>query len=133
MAKEIDCLVVGAGPAGLTAAIYLARFRMTVLVIDAGGSRAALIPCTRNHAGFPGGISGAELLSRMREQALEYGVRYESGRVLKLERRQIGFAARTSVGSVEAKAILLATGVTNLCPQMSNEVHDQALKAGRIR
>jgi thioredoxin reductase (NADPH) len=50
---ELDCLIVGAGPAGLTAAIYLARFHLKLRVVDAGNSRAALIPCTRNHAGFP--------------------------------------------------------------------------------
>jgi thioredoxin reductase (NADPH) len=54
--SPVDVLVVGAGPAGLTAAIYLARFQLTVAVVDAGQSRAALIPRTRNHPGYPGGI-----------------------------------------------------------------------------
>ena len=56
MDEPLDCLIVGGGPAGLTAAIYLARFHMDILVVDAGKSRAAWIPCTRNHAGFPEGI-----------------------------------------------------------------------------
>ena len=58
----LDCLIIGGGPAGLTAAIYLARFHLDILVVDGGKSRAAWIPCTRNHAGFPDGISGKELL-----------------------------------------------------------------------
>ena len=58
-----DCLVIGGGPAGLTAAIYLARFHLSLKVVDAGKSRASLIPCTRNHAGYPDGISGAELVA----------------------------------------------------------------------
>ena len=66
---EHDCIVIGGGPAGLTAAIYLARFHLSVAVLDDGQSRAALIPLTRNHAGFPDGIAGAELLHRMRRQA----------------------------------------------------------------
>ena len=65
----LDCLVIGAGPAGLTAATYLARFRRTVLVIEDGQSRAALIPVTRNYPGFPEGISGQDLLGRIRGQA----------------------------------------------------------------
>ena len=69
----LDCVVVGGGPAGLTAAIYLARFHLDVRVIDAGNSRAATIPMTRNHAGFPDGIAGADLLDRMRTQARRYG------------------------------------------------------------
>ena len=46
---DIDCIVVGGGPAGLTAAIYLARFRRRVILVDGGESRAALIPRSHNH------------------------------------------------------------------------------------
>jgi thioredoxin reductase (NADPH) len=53
--KPLDCLVIGAGPAGLTAAIYLARFHLDILVVDSGNGRATMIPCTRNHAGYPTG------------------------------------------------------------------------------
>src|SRR5689334_9698662 len=60
-----DCLIVGGGPAGLIAAIYLARFRRDVRVIDAGASRASLIPTSHNYPGFPDGISGPELLARL--------------------------------------------------------------------
>ena len=66
---DYDCFVVGGGPAGLTAAIYLSRFHLSLKVVDAGHSRASLIPCTRNHAGFPDGISGQELIDRMTAQA----------------------------------------------------------------
>ena len=67
---RLDCLIVGAGPAGLTAAIYLARFRRRIAVYDAGHSRASYIPTTRNYPGFPDGISGDELLARLRNQAV---------------------------------------------------------------
>jgi len=77
----LDCLVIGAGPAGLTASIYLARFHLRIAVIDAGESRARLIPRTRNHAGYPGGIPGAVLLDRMRAQAAEFGVQVRHGSV----------------------------------------------------
>ena len=81
----LDCLIVGGGPAGLTAAIYLARFHLDILVVDGGKSRAASIPCTRNHAGYPEGIEGKELLRRMREQACKYGAKIETEFVTKLE------------------------------------------------
>jgi thioredoxin reductase (NADPH) len=83
-----DVLIVGAGPAGLTAAIYLSRFHLSVAVVDAGHSRAALIPRTHNHAGYPGGIRGVELLRLMREQAGEFGVQVRPGVVERLRARR---------------------------------------------
>ncbi|RYG08750.1 MAG: NAD(P)/FAD-dependent oxidoreductase, partial [Chitinophagaceae bacterium] len=70
----IDCLIIGAGPAGLTAAIYLARFNRNVIVADGGPSRASFIPISHNYPGFSDGISGANLLSRLRAQAIQHGV-----------------------------------------------------------
>ncbi|WP_247315544.1 FAD-dependent oxidoreductase [Bradyrhizobium sp. 141] len=64
----LDCLVIGGGPAGLTAAIDLARYRKSITVHDAGHSRAALIPKSHNYPAFPTGFSGAELLGRLAQQ-----------------------------------------------------------------
>ncbi len=129
----VDCLIVGGGPAGLTAAIYLARFRLKALVIDEGKSRAALIPCTRNHAGFPGGISGRNLLARMRAQAAEYGVVFLDDRVVTLTADGQRFAATTGSQTIASRAVLLATGVTNLRPEMADDLHRKALAAGCLR
>ncbi|MGN6524801.1 MAG: FAD-dependent oxidoreductase, partial [Burkholderiaceae bacterium] len=49
----LDCIIIGAGPAGLTAATYLARFRRRIAVLDGGASRASYIPCSHNYPGFP--------------------------------------------------------------------------------
>jgi thioredoxin reductase (NADPH) len=133
METPLDCLIIGGGPAGLTAAIYLARFHLDILVVDEGKSRAAWIPCTRNHAGFPDGISGVELLDRMREQARKYGAKIETGRVGKLDREDGHFVARHGGGTVRARSVLLATGVTNRRPPMDEELHDDALARGLIR
>src|SRR5471030_1997006 len=76
-----DCIIIGAGPAGLTAAIYLARFHLKICMFDCGSSRAAQIPRTHNHAGYPGGIKGTELLRLMREQAAEFGAVREEAEV----------------------------------------------------
>jgi thioredoxin reductase (NADPH) len=128
-----DCLVVGAGPAGLTAAIYLARFRLRVVVIDSGQSRAALIPRTHNHAGFPEGIAGRELLRRMRRQARLYGAEFRDGHISRIDRLDDGFADRSNLLEVRAHTVLLATGVSNRRPAMSDSLHDQALAQGRLR
>jgi thioredoxin reductase (NADPH) len=133
MTRRVDCLIVGGGPAGLTAAIYAARFRLSVRVIDAGEGRAAQIPCTRNHAGFPGGVSGHELLERMHAQAVEFGARIDRGAVSRLRLEAGGFAAETSLGRVEARAVLLATGVTNRCPAMPPDLRSAAAATGRLR
>jgi thioredoxin reductase (NADPH) len=130
---ENDCLVIGGGPAGLTAAIYLARFHLKLKVIDAGDSRAAWIPCTRNHAGFPEGISGVELIARMKEQAQQYGAGIESERVTRLDRVEGGFCATWGSGSAVARTVLLATGTKNRRPPMDEGLHDEALARGLIR
>lgn len=125
-----DCIIVGGGPAGLTAAIYLARFLMRVVVIDAGHSRAASIPKTRNHAGFPDGIAGTELLARMRAQAEKYGVRIVDGTVETLTREGDHFVAN---GDDRARSVLLATGVVNNRPEMDGALHDDGVARGLIR
>jgi thioredoxin reductase (NADPH) len=129
----LDCLIIGGGPAGLTAAIYLARFHLALRVVDAGSSRAALIPCTHNHAGFPDGISGEALIARMAAQAQKYGAAIEAGRVTRLDRAQEGFVAEWGSGPARARTVLLATGVTNRRPPMDESLHDEALRRGLIR
>ena len=136
MDEEIlDCLIIGGGPAGLTAAIYLARFHLDILVVDGGKSRAALIPCTHNHAGYPDGIKGTELIQRMRDQACKYGAKIETEFVTKLERDEKSglFTATWGSGEAKARTVLLATGVTNRRPPMDEELHDDALARGLIR
>ena len=133
--KPLDCLVIGGGPAGLTAAIYLSRYHLDILVVDGGESRAAWIPTSHNHAGFPDGISGKDLLERMKEQARLYGTRIEDGQVTRVERDEDSglFTAEWGSGPVTARTVLLATGVTNRRPPMDEAAHDDALARGLIR
>lgn len=132
-AFDVDCLIVGGGPAGLTAAIYLSRFHLKLKLIDAGKSRAHWIPRTHNHAGFPEGISGSDLLALMREQAQRYGASLASGRVTRIDKIDGGFAVEWGSGCTRARAVLLATGVTNRRPPMDEKLHDEALARGLIR
>ena len=126
-----DCLVIGGGPAGLIAATYLARFRRDVRVIDAGGSRASLIPTSHNYPGFPDGISGRELLVRLREQAARYGATLTAGEVHAVERSGHAFSVRAGNETIEARTILLATGAMDVEPALPN-IKD-AIRTGLIR
>ena len=108
----MDCLIVGGGPAGLTAAIYLARFQRRILVVDTGASRCSWIPISHNHAGFPEGIAGSDLIARMRVQAERYGAdrsRHQTERVL------------------------LATGTEDVPPPLALPDRKQAIQHGRLR
>ncbi|AQR72599.1 NAD(P)/FAD-dependent oxidoreductase [Sphingomonas sp. LM7] len=128
-----DCIIIGAGPAGLTAAIYLARFHLKIRLFDCGSSRAALIPCTHNHAGYPDGISGKELLARMAEQAEKYGAERELAEVTALRTDDTGFVARVGERDYPARTILLATGVVNHRPKIDDALHAEALARGLLR
>jgi thioredoxin reductase (NADPH) len=116
--NEPEVLIVGAGPAGLTAATYLARFRRRVLVADGGAPRACWIPVSHNMPGFPSGITGDAILKRMTEQAQEYGAVIEPGRVENLARAGGGFTATLNGRPVRARAVLLATGVMDHHPDL---------------
>ena len=130
---DYDCLVVGAGPAGLTAAIYLARFHLKLKVVDEGRSRANWIPCTRNVPGFTEGINGSDLIARMREQAEKYGASVETGRVSRIEKVDGGFEAEWGAGTATARTVLFATGVKNRRPDMDHDLHEDGLSRGLIR
>ncbi|WP_339871246.1 NAD(P)/FAD-dependent oxidoreductase [uncultured Brevundimonas sp.] len=113
-----EVLVIGAGPAGLTAATYLARFRRRVLVADGDEPRASWIPVSHNMPGFPDGISGPHILGRMREQAREFGAQIETGRVERLTHHGDGFIGRLNGRDVAVRAVLLATGVVDRHPDL---------------
>jgi thioredoxin reductase (NADPH) len=128
-----DCIIIGAGPAGLTAAIYLVRFHLRIRLFDCGSSRAALIPRTHNHAGYPDGIEGIELLARMRAQAERYGAVREAAKVTAIEVVEHGFTVRVGDDAWPARTVLLATGVVNHRPEMADGLHDAALARGLLR
>jgi thioredoxin reductase (NADPH) len=113
-----DCVIVGGGPAGLTAAIYLARYRRRVLVYDMGDSRALAIPRSHNYPGFADGISGHELLKRLRDQMQHYQVECRPARVEALQQCNSGFTVKAARDEVSAKCVLLATGLTDKAPAM---------------
>jgi thioredoxin reductase (NADPH) len=131
MPKPYDCLIIGGGPAGLTAAIYLARYRRRVLVLDSGHSRAAWIPTSHNYPGFEDGIGGPDLLARLAEQADQYGAELRRGEVTKLARDGDLFVATAEGKQARARRVLLATGIvdeTPLMPGLKDAVYEGALR-----
>ena len=130
----VDCLVIGGGPAGLTAAIYLARFRRSVVVVDAARSRASWIPISHNLPGYPDGIEGPVLLERMRTQAQRYGARIVQASVETLERHEAGFLATANDGSRHlARQVLIAAGTVDLAPALDLGHLSDAVEAGLVR
>lgn len=115
---DFDCAVIGGGPAGLTAATYLGRFRRRVLVVDAGQSRAQSIPKSHNYPGFSEGISGPDLLSLLREQARQYGAKIVPGVVSGLTRANDGFRVSLDGERFSASCVLMATGLKDKSPDM---------------
>lgn len=131
--QNCDVLIVGAGPAGLTAAVYLARYRRRVLVVHDETSRAARITLTRNVPGFPGGVAGPELLQRMREQAQLYGADIRRDCILALQHQNGGFQALGDDGTYRARSVILATGVTLNEVDLPKTVHEEALQCACLR
>lgn len=107
-----DVVILGAGPAGLTAAIYAGRARLDTVVIDRGvpGGQMATTDMVENYPGFPNGVSGVELAGLMSEQAERFGARIEMLEVEGLERDGDLWRVRTSGGPYTARAVIVATG-----------------------
>ncbi len=109
----LDAVIVGGGPAGLSAAIYASRMGMKTLVLEAlmVGGRAAYAPMIENFPGFPDGITGVELTKRMVEQAEKFGTEIRSPEeVIDLS---LGHGIKTIVtrsGKYESVGVIIATG-----------------------
>lgn len=110
----IDVLIVGGGPAGLTAGIYAARSGLNTLLLEREtfGGQIATSPKVEN---FPSiiSISGEELVSRMLEQALEFGVSVDVENVTSVKKVEDYFEVTTNYNIYQAKTVILATGVTH--------------------
>ena len=136
----LDCLVVGGGPAGLTAAIYLGRFGRSFLVVDSGEPRAAWIPVSHNIPFFAEGISGPDILASQREHAERYGTRVLAGTVAVVEKAPDGGPARFSATveerggarrTLRARRVLLATGAVDVEPDLPDL--PDAVRRGLVR
>jgi thioredoxin reductase (NADPH) len=115
---DYDALIIGAGPAGLAAATYLGRFRRRCLILEDGGARARWIPKSHNVPGFPVGISGAELLGELEQQALQYGAQRQSAHVSSLAQCEQGFEVNVGGDTCRGRYVVLATGIKDHLPAL---------------
>ena len=118
-AHVYDTLIVGGGPGGLTAAIYLRRFTRNVALVDKGNSRLRLIPVSHNYPGFPEGVPGHILLGNLASQLQRYGGSVMPGEIVDLRIEDGLFVGDyqpegiDDIVQVRAHTVLLATGVAD--------------------
>jgi thioredoxin reductase (NADPH) len=129
MRQRWDTIIIGAGPAGLMAAIYLARYRRSTLVLHDGRSRAACIPLTHNAPGWTEGISGKRLLSKMAAQAAGFGACFHSAHVEQVQKAPSDFVVGAAGGETwRSSTLIVATGADmNQLPLEARD-HERALE-----
>lgn len=110
-----NVVILGSGPAGLTAAIYTSRAGLTPLVIEGGepGGQIGLSTMVDNYPGFPEGINGYELVQNMREQAIRFGARIDNGNLIDADLHKRPFTLKFEDGSVlQTETLIIATGAS---------------------
>lgn len=111
MEKIYDVIIIGGGPAGLTAGLYTGRSRLSTLVIEKEGKGSLYMAHqVDNYPGFPEGITGAELNRRMREQTKRFGVEFVEGTLLGFDPYEAIKVVKTDAGNFKGKNIIVATG-----------------------
>ena len=113
MAKTYDTVIIGAGAAGLTAGLYASRANMDVILLEklAPGGQAALTAFVENYPAFPEGISGFELMEKMRNQAKGFGLEVKTAEVTNIEKKDPLFFLDTTSGEIITRTIIVCTGV----------------------
>lgn len=109
-----DLIIIGGGPAGLTAGLYAARSRLRTLLLEklSPGGQVLLTDLVENYPGFPDGISGFELVDRMKRQAENFGLNIQARQVVQLDLSPDRKQVVTDDGTLETKALILTSGAT---------------------
>lgn len=127
MAALHEVIVIGVGPAGLAAAIQLKRYALQSLILERGSPGGLLrnANLVENYPGFPGGISGVELVRLFQEQARSAGVSVTAGEVIRLDHSGEQYLVDTLSGSYSSKVVVIATGTRPrqlTVPQLPDDV-----------
>ncbi|MEM4589991.1 MAG: thioredoxin-disulfide reductase [Candidatus Micrarchaeia archaeon] len=109
-----NVIIIGSGPAGLTAAIYAARAELKPIVISGmqPGGQISQTTLVENFPGFPDGIMGPELMDNMRKQAEKFGTRFIDEEVVSVDFRNRPFTIKTETKELKSKAVIIASGAT---------------------
>jgi len=112
MTKEYEVIIIGGGPAGLTAGLYTSRAKLNSLLIEGGlvGGQIVNAQWIENYPGFPEGISGFELVQLMHQQATKYGLKTVTAEATGIELQQEQKVVKTTKGNFIAKAVIIASG-----------------------
>jgi thioredoxin reductase (NADPH) len=114
MSAPHNVVIIGSGPAGLTAALYAARANLAPLMVEGleAGGQLMLTTAVENFPGFPGGIMGPDLMANMRKQAEEFGATFVRGNVTAIDLHSRPFTITTDDGAVQARTLIVATGAS---------------------
>ena len=112
MGERYDLIIIGGGPAGLTAGLYASRARLSTLLIEKGviGGQITNAELVENYPGFPQGISGFELGQLMHQQATRHGLETINAEVSGVELEEAIKVIHTDQGTYQAKALIIAAG-----------------------
>lgn len=133
----LDTLIIGGGPGGLTAGIYLRRFMRNIALVDKGRSRLRLIPVSHNYPGFPEGVPGQTLLDNLQDQFARYGGEVLAGEIVALRIDDGTFVAtfradqQAETSELRALTVLLASGVADAGLPIEN--WREAVASGAVR
>ncbi|MCK4430190.1 MAG: FAD-dependent oxidoreductase, partial [Candidatus Aminicenantes bacterium] len=112
MSQTYDVIILGAGPAGMAAAIYTGRARLNTLVLEKGlpGGQILLTDWVENYPGFPDGVVPFQLMDNFRKQSAKFGAKIETDKVKEVRRKDSLWLVLGNRGKYQARAVIIATG-----------------------